>query len=76
VPFDIKCVIEGYLVTNFNKVCVVGRVGQKAISRPSADSFAFGRRQTVVSATELKENFFQVRTIQGILQTNKGRAIY
>jgi hypothetical protein len=37
----IKCVIGGLLVTIFNKV----QMGQKVLSRPSADSFAVGRRQ-------------------------------
>jgi hypothetical protein len=39
----VKCVIEGLVVTNFNKVR--GGEGQKVLSRPSADSLAVGQKQ-------------------------------
>jgi hypothetical protein len=47
-----KCVTGDYLQLTFNDVGREGgeggRVGQKVLSKPSADSFAVGRRQKPV----------------------------
>jgi hypothetical protein len=40
-----KCVTGDFLQLTFNDVGREGRVGQKVLSKPSADSFAVGRRQ-------------------------------
>jgi hypothetical protein len=48
-----KCVTGDFLQLTFNDVGREGRergrVGQKVLSKPSADSFAVGRRQKVGS---------------------------
>jgi hypothetical protein len=46
-----KCVTGDFLQLTFK---VVGRVGQKVLSKPSADSFAVGRRQKRCSNEDLK----------------------
>jgi hypothetical protein len=40
-----KCVTGDFLQLTFNDVGREGREGQKVLSKPSADSFAVGRRQ-------------------------------
>jgi hypothetical protein len=44
-----KCVTGDFLQLTFNDDGREGRGGQKVLSKPSADSFAVGQRQKVVS---------------------------
>jgi hypothetical protein len=53
VPFDIKCVIGGLLVTNFNKVW---RGEQRVIPRPLADSLLTA--ENTKGVIEKKKMFF------------------
>jgi hypothetical protein len=53
----IKCVTGDFLQLTFNDVGREGERGQKVLSKPSADSFAVGRRQKLGMILKIRYDF-------------------